>query len=101
MNLIFASPVFKQGINLTVRRGDRWSNEKGNIVHVCDKSGNILFDTEIKSCRTMKFSEITDDILVHEHEPSCRTVSGLLESMKQCYPGFSETDTVTMVYFLL
>lgn len=96
--LEFSNPVFKNGVNLTVRRGTKWHMVDMAYVQLGGehRHGPVILTTEIK-----KFNELIDVELRDEHDPSCRTVEGLAVEMKRVYPEFEVTDEVTLVKFIL
>ena len=101
--LKFNKLVFNDGLNLTVRRGAKW-----DALNELDKFGvyivNGIFDLQhIVDIGTiaMRFCDLRDSDLEYEHDPQCRSVSGLLEEMKRIHPGFDEREIVTLVYFTI
>lgn len=104
--LFFGNPVFKQGMNITCRRGAKWDTLPKDHVYVVDVhdplkedgSTKVLHVVEIET-RVFKFSDLTDEDLVNEHDPSCRTYSGLLEEMEKVYDGFDPREMVTLCSF--
>lgn len=94
----FSNPVFKNGVNLTVRRGTKWHGVDRAFIQLSDfiRHGTVALATEVKV-----FNELTDVDLIDEHDPSCRTVEGLAAEMKRVYPEFEVTDEVTLVKFIL
>lgn len=94
--LEFQNPVFNAGWNTTVRRGRKWSKE--GIAKV--KIGQSFAVVELRPL-TYRFNQLSDHILRHEHDPSCRTVEGLFNEMCRVYPGFQRNEEVTVVDFWL
>ena len=86
MELKFNNKTFQEGINLTVRRGTKWETQDADNVNIVARV-------------VMKFSDIKDYDLYHEHDKSCRTVKGLLRAMKNTYSDFDINELVTLVYF--
>ena len=89
--LYFENPEFKEGTNLTVRRGIKWAMEKE-----ADVQG--LGEKKL-TARVFVFEDIPEADLINEHDPNCRSLYGLLEVMKGIYPGFSPREIVTLVEF--
>jgi len=89
--LLFNNPVFNKGLNLTVRRGIKWSLQSG--AHI-ENVGSVLINTQV-----MRFSDLTDRDLKFEHDPACRTVTGLYQVLQDTYPGFDPREIVTLVSF--
>lgn len=95
--LLFQNPNFHSGVNLSVRRGVKWSLEK--LAIVADLQGNKIAEVELET-RVVRFCDLKDSDVSGEHDPECRTYAGLLKAMKDIYPGFDEREIVTLVYFL-
>lgn len=96
--LEFSNPVFNDGINVTVRRGTKWNGVDMAYVQLggTHRHGPVILHT-----RSIEFNKLTDADVMHEHDPSCRTVAGLAVEMKRVYPEFAETDVVTLVTFMM
>lgn len=97
--LEFTNPVFHEGVNITVRRGTKWSDN--SVIPFIKFGQNSRKALETSYRRVIKFNELTDADLVFEHDPKCRTVDGLAEVLKEVYPTFTREDTVTIIYFIL
>lgn len=95
-SLEFSNPVFHAGNNTTVRRGLKWYGTE--YARLALGSETVIVRL---SSMTQRFCYLTDHYLRDEHDPSCRTVAGLLAEMKRVYPGFSEYEDVTLVNFTL
>ena len=108
--LLFKNPVFAKsphdsGVLLTCRRGNKWAGRVlcGDVVDLVTTEGSVkIGEATIDSCMTLifnhlKFQETTT--LQLEHDPTCRNYAGLLKAMIQVYPGFAESETVTLVFF--
>jgi hypothetical protein len=98
MILYFKNPVFKYGVNITVRRGTKWSGREGKAV-ACGTGNKEYVPINIQGTKVMKFSDISDFDLENEHDPTCRNVSGLLKVMEEIYCCFTIKEVVTLVYF--
>ena len=104
--LYFKNPVFKEGVNVSVRRGVKWDvGEKDNILIIDtndpireDGIDKVLHVVDIET-KVMRFGDITDSELVNEHDPMCRMLEGLLPVMRRVYPGFEINEIVTIVSF--
>ena len=96
--LQFTNPVFRKGFNLTVRKGTKWHNVEECRVEL--GGGYTKYVNRLET-HVMNFNELTDADLVYEHDPSCRTVEGLLKELKRVYPDFAENDEVTLITFYL
>lgn len=105
--LKFKNPVFKTGRNVTCRRGVRWDILPREVYIIDtnnptkeDGTTKVLHVVDIETV-VMRFLDLTDIHLRDEHDPVCRNVYGLLETMKRVYPGFDEHEVVTLVSFNL
>ena len=69
---------------------------------VCDKKGNheVQGEAAVISIWTGVFRDIPARLIEKEHEVRSRQYSGLLESMRFAYDGFSEYETVTALGYL-
>jgi len=98
--LLFSNPTFSEGLNVTVRRGDKWAVLRPHeFVEIGLVSGESIGWVEIISVKIFPFVLITGDELFYEHDPSCRTYEGLLKEMKTVYPDFTEVEVVTALGF--
>lgn len=96
--LQFTRHVFKPGRNTTVRRGRKWLHRPHALIDLGDEKPSML---AMLTTNLMPFHLLTDHWLRDEHDPSCRTVSGLLNEMRRVYPGFKSHEDVTLVNFYL
>jgi hypothetical protein len=96
--LKFSNPVFNNGRNLSVRRGEKW---RGVEFAMIELGGGEVSPLIRLSTTTYDFNELRDEMLADEHDPACRTVDGLFKVMCEVYPGFSRNEAVTLVRFNL
>lgn len=102
--LLFIENVHRPGINVTVRRGEKWLGlEKDEPLLL--KSAKYG-DNEHPAIRAVaitsllvSFNSIPESILKHEHDPKCHTRDGLYEAMCRAYPTFRTDETVTIVLY--
>lgn len=101
--LNFLNPVFRVGDNLTCRLGDSWFKraKTGDVLELFRTGDHTPRCFGVVSSATFcKFSELQDDDLVDEHDPTCHTVAGLVEAMRRAYGDkFSPDAGVTMLHF--
>ncbi len=99
--LLFMNPTFKEGINLTTRKGIKWGVVWDKFIPVAEtgKEDVILGTAEIVETKVMSFASIPNELLENEHDPNCREWQGLFNEMKRVYPNFYEWEVVTLVYF--
>ena len=113
MNLLFKKAVFRNGINTTIRRGVKWDICDKEDVCIIDMLDSVCLDKEMLNYGQDKIIAVVDiktkvkpftsllnspDLLL-EHDPACRTYSGLFDVMQEIYPDFEESEIVTVVYF--
>jgi hypothetical protein len=100
--LRFDRPVFRAGINVTVRRGTKWADlaKKGPVEFLDNQTNRVIGKSTLQAV-VMKFADLHDSDLVNEHDPACRNYYGLLNAMRDVYPDFSERELVTIVSFFL
>ncbi len=84
--LKFKNPVFKDGLNYTVRLGNKWYKRLsvGDFVEIADVGavGRIVYiDTMVLGCL-----DEGDVALVNQHDPYCRTYLGLVDVIMDVYP---------------
>lgn len=89
--LQFTNPVFRAGRNVTCRRGVKWASETDAMLAWV---GMIRLSPVV-----IRFADIYDGMIKDEHDPSCRTVKGLLAEMRRIYPDFNPYEIVTLVAF--
>lgn len=94
--LSFSLPLFNRGRNTTVRRGRKWHTVAQARLQLGEGSLSppVELQTELK-----QFPALTEADLRFEHDPCCRTVSGLLLVLQRLYPGFSAEEEVTLCHF--
>ncbi len=92
----FSTPVFNRGLNTTVRRGRKWQPVREARLRLADGSVSrpIMLHTELRI-----FSTLTAADLRYEHDPACRTVTGLLAVLQHLYPDFRTDEEVTLCHF--
>jgi len=100
----------KSCVNLTVRKGLKWSTlTVGEEIVLRDASSEgyepflvdgderaIVFDTKV-----MTFNDLIHygKMLELEHDPECRTFTGLHSVMRKVYDGFLPHELVTLVFY--
>jgi hypothetical protein len=103
--LLFSNPVFQAGVNATVRLGEKWASRvhAEDIVEVYAHNAerrSYLFDAFIVDTIVAKICDIDEDLLEHEHDPSCREPQGLLAELRRVYGNtVSPRDKVTIILF--
>ena len=106
MILYFKNPTFKEGRNVTVRRGVKWDVANKEEVYIADANvpttekgpTKVLHTVDIET-KVVPFDKISQYDFDDEHDPNCRSWLSLLRAMKEMYPGFSRNEIVTVVSF--
>lgn len=100
--LEFDNPTFRDGVNVTVRNGEKWKDrvQIGDIVELdtgaaasrCAKIVGILYDN---------FHNIPAPVHALNHDPACRTVTGIAKELARIYGPFPNDiiGDVTVVFF--
>lgn len=110
MHLKFKTPVFNDGINVTVRRGVKWSiaeeTEFGHPIvdtndpYHDDGRDKIIGFAKVVDVRVIRMCDILESMITEEHDPKCRIYHGLLDVMKQTYGSdFDDKEIVTVLTF--
>lgn len=98
----FNNNVHHSGVNVTVRRGPKWSDlEKDDLLRLSSPTGDSLRIAKVITSMKMLFHSIPMSLLSHGHDPACRSRIGLLKKMKKAYPGFRSSEEVTVVMYWL
>ena len=104
--ILFSNPVFKPGLNFTVRLGEKWKDKLriGDFVEIEGFDGI----GRIRKIYVCKLAEISQEVLENEHDPQCRKWESLVEVLRQVYPELQnksgeeiEEVTVTCIGFWL
>jgi hypothetical protein len=98
-----------RAINLTVRKGLKWSSVKvGETVEIQrtddpPPEGAPRVYAKIFDVKVMTFYHLHHygRMLELEHDPDCRTFSGLYKTMRNVYDGFLQHELVTLVFYEL
>jgi hypothetical protein len=99
--LEFLNPVFKNGLNYTVRLGEKWYErlEIGDFVEIADTDKVA----KITSVEVKDFYDIDYEgtVFANEHDPECRDVDGLERAMSRAYPNLDNLidEAVTIIGF--
>ena len=101
--ILFGTFEFRNGRNVSVRRGVKWAGAKGTYIgKPSDKKDKRHILLEILFTEIYRFKDIPAKVLYYEHQKSCQTYEGLLKAMFEGYgSGFMEDEYVTVIYFHL
>jgi len=94
-----------RAINLTVRRGLKWSDLfTGQLVELREMGAPESDKAQIArifDVKVMVFKDLINysRMLDLGHDPKCRNWSGLAKVMRQVYDGFLSHEIVTLVFY--
>lgn len=98
--MLFKQMIHNRTINVTVRRGSKWADlGRDQEIVLASQNGTTTQKAHVICAQIMPFSHIPDALIEHEHDPECRDRDGLLKTMQSVYPGFMETEAVTVVLY--
>ena len=86
----------------TCRKGAKWWNilSHGKEVNLqLDPDGRIVGRAVVTDLWFGWFRHIPAIFVEIEHDPTCRTYTGLLATMQKTYENFKDTDLVTVVQY--
>jgi hypothetical protein len=84
----FSNPVFKAGINFTVRLGEKWKEHLTINEFVFLNSTHYL--GIIRRIITCPFGELPEEVIRNEHDTRCQSLDGLGRELKKVYPELLE-----------
>lgn len=101
--LFFRNPVFHNGLNATVRKGEKWMNVAiGDSLLIKESEKESVISTGVVIGKLLlPFELIPESLLQYEHDPSCRNPSGLFAELKRVYSDISQNDLVTVILFTI
>lgn len=98
--LLFRNPVFRPGLNVSVRNGTKWADlQPGELLTLRETDGPVVGLATAVMTRSVTFTELPEIWLRQEHDPLCTTKAGLAAALDQAYgPGQWGPD-LTVVFF--
>jgi hypothetical protein len=97
--LRFANCVFNPGLNVTVRKGDKWNGPRRHVT-IGNTEGSLVTAGEIIQTFTTTVVGLVGNFwLQFEHDPFCREFEGIFFELQRVYPGITLNDEVTIVLF--
>lgn len=103
----FGNPVWKPGLNVTVRQGTKWAETRGTVF-ATTVLGLPVTPIEVVETLVLEFEELKPApersrslLLAFEQNPGCRNYFALLKEMRSVYSDFNPQAEVTMVFFLV
>ena len=99
--ILFVNPVFHEGLNITVRAGDKWMKVDVGDELICKETDTdeVLRRATIIGKAYLPFELIPETWLRFEHDPDCMDYSGLFWVMRELYPNFTADSPVTVLIF--
>lgn len=97
----FLGPVFHQGLNVTVRKGPKWTSVvPGDELDLAETNGSVMAQGRVVFVLGGHTKEsIPEYLLEFEHAPGARTLEGLCEGMDRAYGENNWEHDVTIVGF--
>ena len=101
--LLFTTFKFREGTNLSVRRGIQFASKlvPGDAIWLQSREGGEQRKALVTGLKVKRFRDIREQELAVEHDPQCRSWNDLSATMKKLYDDFDEMEIVTMVYFTM
>ncbi len=106
--MLFLVMKFRQGLNITVRLGTKWSGYTGPVEVARTEKGVARPGMVVDTLFFGQFEELYESVLLRlEHDPACTNFFNLVKAMQRAYPGdhvkeiepFTRTSPVTVVFF--
>lgn len=100
--LYFKYPEFHLGANVTVRLGSKWDGYKGPVELWRSRGDMPIKVAEVVNTETKKFSDLTIEDIVKEHDPNCTNKEYLAGIMREVYgKDFDEEKDVVILTFVV
>ena len=99
--LLFTTYSFREGTNLSVRRGTQPASKMsvGDTIWLQSREGGEQQKALVTGIKVKRFRDIREQELSVEHDPQCRSWNDLFATLKKLYDDFDETEIVSMIYF--
>lgn len=97
MNLKFQNPVFRRGMQQTIRLGE--NAVRGRFFGILDKEGKELGEGLVYSKESYKIKDLPENIISMSHDPECQTRDGLAGCLQEFYPDSTVNSIVTVIWF--
>jgi len=99
--LLFTTFSFREGTNLSVRRGIQQTSKMavGDTIWLQSRDGSEQQKAIVTGLKVKRFRDIKEQELAVEHDPQCRSWNDLFATLKKLYDDFDETEIVSMVFF--
>ncbi|MEE8551578.1 MAG: hypothetical protein V3T08_10035 [Gemmatimonadota bacterium] len=101
--LRFLNPEIQDGLNLTVRNGDKWADARcGDILQVVKTGEEDIELAQVMVVGAVLTNDVPNEaeyLLKYEHDPSCRTMERLHEVLDEAYPN-GWGPNLTLLFFV-
>lgn len=97
--LQFREFVFRTGVNVTVRRGCKWSGFKGEVVLASTGEPQEIRRGEIHSTIAYKFEDIPHKLVAGYHSAGVSSRARLYSILAAMYSDFDDLEIVTVIIF--
>lgn len=102
--LAFGSRRMHKGLNTTVRKGVKWSQEMtpGDSIFLVDTTGQPIGPARVVFAEAFDVNKFHDNVgylLKFEHDPRCRNWTGLTTALNDAYGAGSWGPIVTVIGF--
>ncbi len=96
--LKFTNPTFRDGENVTIRRGVEWCGYTGNFV-VRNQAGEMLAEGVVISASAKRFTDVKKREVDLMHDPELNNFFRVINFLEKCYPNFDQHEIVTVIRF--
>jgi len=103
--LLFLNPVLQTGLNVTVRKGDKWFSKAraGDELNIYETGKTNFHERKafgkVVGLAFLPCNMIPSEWLLLEHDLTCRNQWGLQKAMLRAYSNFKVNDLVTVILF--
>lgn len=101
----FANPQFRPGVNVTVRDGVKWDMKVDRLpktFEIGQTDGPTVGRAWIIGKMVVPAQSIPLEVLLLNHDPSCREPDGLVRGMRAAYgPTWNPSSQVTVLFFVV
>ncbi len=101
--LLFLNPVLHNGLNVTIRNGDKWlqaqPGDKLRIVNT--KNNRVVGHATAVHAVSLPYTAVPDYWLTFEHDPTCENWKGLKAAMNEAYGEGEWGPNVTVLFFMV
>ena len=96
--LKFKKPSFRDGENVTIRRGVEWCGYTGKFV-VQNEAGELLGEGQVISASAKRLTDVKKREVELLHDGDLKDFFKLIRFLEGCYPNFDQHEIVTVIRF--